>query len=68
MPEDLIKNVGRFGIGINLFQAKNGALYFETLSNNEGVPEEIAIMQVRVFLKKAENEYFNEFAKTHSDQ
>ena len=65
MSEEPIE-LGRFGFGIRIIRNQDGKIEYQTQSANWGVPIEIVIMQMKAFLNKLENEYFDNFDKNSS--
>lgn len=57
------KEIGRFAFGIRLFRYSDGRTEWRLQSANEGVPNEIVIMQMKAFLRNLENDYFDNFDK-----
>ena len=62
MPNEA-NEIGRFVLGIRVFEHTDGRTEYQTQSVNQGVPVEIVIMQLKAFLKKLEKDYFDEFNK-----
>lgn len=52
-----------FAFGIRIQKLPDGKVAYQTQSQNQGVPNEIVIMQMKAFLRNLENDYFNDFDK-----
>ena len=59
MPED--NEIGQFMFGIRLFTNPDGSTNYEIKSAKDGIIPEIVIMQIKIFLKKLDKDYFNNF-------
>jgi len=57
------EEIGRFAFGIKLLRYSDARTEWNLQSANEGVPIEIVIMQMKVFLRNLENDYFDNFDK-----
>ena len=55
--------VGMFGLGIKAFRRPSGKIEHQLQSSNKNIPIEIALMQVRAFLRHMEQDYFDRFDK-----
>lgn len=58
------KEVGRFAFVLRMLSRKDGKTRFETKSMNHNIPNELAIMQLKAFLRNLENDYFDNFDKS----
>lgn len=59
-----IKEIGRFGFGIKLFLHPDGKLESRLQTANQGVPEEIIIMNLKEFLQRMEKDFSERFHET----
>jgi hypothetical protein len=62
MPPE--KEVGRFAFVLRALARPDGKTRFEAKSMNQNVPTELAIMQLRAFLRNLENEYFENYDRS----
>ena len=58
------KEVGRFAFVLRALAGKDGKTRFEAKSMNQNVPLELAIMQLKAFLRNLENEYFDNYDRS----
>ena len=58
---DEVKEIARFGFGIKLFSYPDGKLRWQIQNANDGVPNEIVIMNMKAFLQKLEKDYFDRY-------
>ncbi len=59
------ETLGKFGIGISLHKSSNTDVKAEFQSANQGVPDEIVIMNLRAFLQNLERSFLDKFEATH---
>ena len=52
---------GEFFLSIRYMQDSDGVFDYSTGSENQGVPTELVLMQLRAYIKNMEREYFKDF-------
>lgn len=55
------KEIGRFVFGVKTFQDSEGKIEVEVKSANEGIPDEIIIMNMKGFLERVEKNFYERF-------
>ena len=55
--------LGKFLFGLRIIKNPDGTIEYKFRSINQSVPVEIVIMQLKAFVNKLENDYFDEFNK-----
>ena len=58
--------IGGFAFGINVIKHDDGSLSYYTKTENNKVPVELVILQMKSYLKDLEDKYFNDFKSNHS--
>lgn len=61
------EDIARFAVGVRVYKKPSGEVYYRLDWGNEGVPIEVVIAQLRVFLRLQEDRYFDNFKNNYSE-